>query len=74
MITKLNPVREFNSEAEGRIIRSKINEIIDFLNNLSLITPPKRYYREDYGWRYEVDENGNPIIPTIPIVGGGGPQ
>jgi hypothetical protein len=49
-------------------IAAKINEIIDFLNNLSLTAPPKRHFKSDYGWIYEVDEFGNLVIPP------GGPR
>ena len=44
----------------------KINELTDKVNELEnqIKSPaPKRYFREDYGYKYEVDEHGNPIFP-----------
>jgi len=77
MIQKLPGDKTYAADLTDGHIREKINEMIDKINYIEeqliskiCTSPLKRYYREDYGHRYEVDENGNPVILPITIVGG----
>jgi hypothetical protein len=50
-------------------LNQKVQELERRLTEHSHSTPcpvPKRYFKNDYGYIYEVDEWGNPVIPTVP--------
>lgn len=56
-------------ENTNQDIINKINELITKINELeSMIKsqPPKRYFRNDFGHIYEVDEFGNLIFNPVP--------